>query len=70
LRAIAEEIALDIVYETTTSPSSTSPRHDGACGRGSHDDAAIAGTLVNALLHHFGTLSAIGGELRPALSIG
>jgi len=28
---------------------------------------AIGGTLVNALLHHFGTLSAIGGELRPGI---
>jgi len=53
--------------KTTTSPSSTSPRHDGACGRGSHDDARNRGTLVNALLHHFGTLSAIGGELRPGI---
>ncbi|PYV46921.1 MAG: RluA family pseudouridine synthase, partial [Acidobacteria bacterium] len=25
------------------------------------------GTLVNALLHHLGTLSAVGGELRPGI---
>jgi len=53
--------------KTTTSPSSTSRGHDGACGRGSHRRCRNRGTLVNALLHHFGTLSAIGGELRPGI---
>jgi hypothetical protein len=36
-------------------------------GAGATDDARNRGTLVNALLHHFGTLSAVGGELRPGI---
>ena len=36
-------------------------------GSGATDDARNRGTLVNALLHHFGKLSAIGGELRPGI---
>jgi len=28
---------------------------------------AHSGTLVNALLHHFGSLSQLGGELRPGI---
>src|SRR5204862_7541157 len=34
---------------------------------GASVDACNRGTLVNALLHHFGKLSAIGGELRPGI---
>ena len=33
------------------------------------EDQRNRGTLVNALLHHFSTLSAVGGDLRPASSI-
>jgi 23S rRNA pseudouridine1911/1915/1917 synthase len=36
-------------------------------GAGATDAARNHGTLVNALLHHFGTLSAIGGETRPGI---
>src|SRR5438132_1488417 len=36
-------------------------------GSGATDDTRNRGTLVNALLHHFGKLSAIGGELRPGI---
>jgi 23S rRNA pseudouridine1911/1915/1917 synthase len=68
LRAIAEEIALDIVYEDDDLAIVNKPAgmmvHAGA---GATDDARNRGTLVNALLHHFGTLSAIGGELRPGI---
>jgi len=39
-------------------------------GAGATDDARNRGTLVNALLHHFQTLSGVGGELRPGLCIG
>ena len=31
------------------------------------DDARNRGTLVNALLHHLGSLSGVGGELRPGI---
>jgi 23S rRNA pseudouridine1911/1915/1917 synthase len=68
LRAIAEEIALDIVYEDDDLAIVNKPAgmmvHAGA---GATDDARNRGTLVNALLHHFKKLSAIGGELRPGI---
>ena len=68
LRAIAEEIALDIVYEDDDLAIVNKPAgmmvHAGA---GSTDDARNRGTLVNALLHHFKKLSEIGGELRPGI---
>ena len=54
LRAIAEEIALDIVYEDDDLAIVNKPAgmmvHAGA---GATDDARNRGTLVNALLHHF-----------------
>jgi 23S rRNA pseudouridine1911/1915/1917 synthase len=68
LRAIPEEIALDIVYEDDDLAVVNKPAgmmvHAGA---GATDDARNRGTLVNALLHHFGALSAVGGELRPGI---
>jgi len=68
LRAIAEEIPLDIVYEDDDLAVISKPAgmmvHAGA---GATDDARNRGTLVNALLHHFSTLSAVGGELRPGI---
>src|ERR1019366_7597278 len=68
LRAIAEEIALDIVYEDDDLAIVNKPAgmmvHAGA---GATEDARNRGTLVNALLHHFGKLSAVGGELRPGI---
>jgi 23S rRNA pseudouridine1911/1915/1917 synthase len=68
LRAMAEEISLDIVYEDDDLAIVNKPAgmmvHAGA---GATDDARNRGTLVNALLHHFGTLSAVGGELRPGI---
>src|SRR5271157_5443466 len=68
LRAMAEEIALDIVYEDDDLAIVNKPAgmmvHAGA---GATDDARNRGTLVNALLHHFQTLSAVGGELRPGI---
>jgi len=68
LRAIPEEIALDIVYEDDDLAIVNKPAgmmvHAGA---GATDDARNRGTLVNALLHHFKKLSAVGGELRPGI---
>ena len=68
LRAIAEEIPLDIVYEDEDLAVVNKPAgmmvHAGA---GATDDARNRGTLVNALLHHFKALSAVGGELRPGI---
>ena len=34
---------------------------------GATEDQRNRGTLVNALLHHFGELSSVGGELRPGI---
>lgn len=68
LRAMAEEIPLDIVYEdedlaVVNKPAGTMV-HAGA---GATDSARNRGTLVNALLHHLGQLSAVSGELRPGI---
>ncbi|MGA2021198.1 MAG: RluA family pseudouridine synthase [Candidatus Sulfotelmatobacter sp.] len=68
LKAIAEEIPLDIVYEDDDLAVINKPAgmmvHAGA---GATDDARNRGTLVNALLHHLASLSAVGGELRPGI---
>ncbi|MGA9131581.1 MAG: RluA family pseudouridine synthase, partial [Candidatus Sulfotelmatobacter sp.] len=68
LKAIAEEIPLDILYEDDDLAVINKPAgmmvHAGA---GATDDARNRGTLVNALLHHLGSLSGVGGELRPGI---
>ena len=68
LRAIAENIPLDIVYEDADLAIINKPAgmmvHAGA---GATEDQRNRGTLVNALLHHFSTLSAVGGEMRPGI---
>ena len=68
LKAIAEEIPLDIVYEDDDLAVINKPAgmmvHAGA---GAADDARNRGTLVNALLHHMKNLSGVGGELRPGI---
>ena len=68
LRAIAEEIPLDIRYEDDDLAIINKPAgmmvHAGA---GATEDQRNRGTLVNALLHHFATLSAVGGEMRPGI---
>jgi 23S rRNA pseudouridine1911/1915/1917 synthase len=68
LRAIAEDIPLDIVYEDEDLAIVNKPAgmmvHAGA---GATEDARNRGTLVNALLHRFRNLSGVGGELRPGI---
>jgi 23S rRNA pseudouridine1911/1915/1917 synthase len=68
LRAIPEEIPLDIVYEDDDLAVVNKPAgmmvHAGA---GATEDERNRGTLVNALLHRFGALSGISGELRPGI---
>ncbi len=67
LRATPEDIPLDVVYEDESLAIINKPAgmmvHAGA-GR---DEARSRGTLVNALLHRFGALSGVGGELRPGI---
>jgi 23S rRNA pseudouridine1911/1915/1917 synthase len=68
LRAMAEEIPLHIVYEDDDLAVIDKPAgmmvHAGA---GATDDQRNRGTLVNALLHHFASLSTVGGEVRPGI---
>lgn len=59
----AEDIPLDIVYEDADLIVINKAR-----GMVVHPSAGHAGgTLVNALLHHCGDLSGIGGEIRPGI---
>ncbi len=68
LRAVAEDIPLDVVYEDDSVAVINKPAgmmvHAGA---GRAEDERNQGTLVNALLHRFGSLSAVGGGLRPGI---
>jgi len=65
LKAFAEKIPLDVVYEDDALAVINKPAgmvvHAGAGAR------SQSGTLVNALLHRFGSLSDVGGELRPGI---
>ncbi len=68
LRALAEDIPLDVVYEDDDIAIINKPAgmmvHAGA---GATEDARNRGTLVNALLHRYGALSQVGGEVRPGI---
>jgi 23S rRNA pseudouridine1911/1915/1917 synthase len=68
LRAIAEDIPLDVLYEDEDLVVVNKPAgmmvHAGA---GATDRDRNRGTLVNALLHRFQTLSEVGGETRPGI---
>ena len=63
LRATAEDIPLSILYEDASVVVIDKPAgmvvHVGA---GVHN-----GTVVNALLHRFSSLSTVGGDLRPGI---
>ncbi len=63
LRATPEDLPLEVLYEDADVIAINKPAgmvvHTGA---GQH-----SGTLVNALLHRFGKLSSVGGELRPGI---
>lgn len=68
VKAIAEEIPLEIVYEDDDLAVVNKPAGMMAhAGAGASDDARNRGTLVNALLHHFKNLSGVSGELRPGI---
>jgi len=68
LKATAENIPLDVVYEDADLAVVNKPAgmmvHAGA---GDSDDARSRGTLVNALLYRFQKLSSTGGDLRPGI---
>jgi 23S rRNA pseudouridine1911/1915/1917 synthase len=63
LHAVPEDLPLDVLYEDADVIAINKPAgmvvHTGA---GRH-----SGTLVNAVLHRFGKLSSVGGELRPGI---
>ncbi|WP_446745153.1 RluA family pseudouridine synthase [Silvibacterium acidisoli] len=68
LRAIPESIPLDIVYEDKDLSVINKPAgmmvHAGA---GATEDERNRGTLVNALLAHYQSLSSAGGPMRPGI---
>jgi 23S rRNA pseudouridine1911/1915/1917 synthase len=63
LRATPEDLPLEVLYEDADVIAINKPAgmvvHTGA---GRH-----SGTLVNAVLHRFGKLSTVGGDLRPGI---
>lgn len=63
LRAQPEELPLDVVYEDQDLVVVNKP-----AGMVVHVGAGVkSGTLVNALLHHIGTLAPAAGDLRPGI---
>ena len=68
LKATAEDIPLDVVYEDADLAVINKPAGMMVhAGSGATDDARSRGTLVNALLHRFHALSSTGGDLRPGI---
>ena len=68
LEARPEEIPLDIVYEDEDLAVVNKPAGMMVhAGSGATEEQRSSGTLVNALMHRFATLSTIGGELRPGI---
>ncbi len=63
LKAEPEELPVRVLYEDVDVIAVDKP-----AGMVVHAGAGHAtGTLVNALLHHFGTLSSVNGDLRPGI---
>lgn len=63
LKAVAEDIPLKVLYEDDAVVAIDKP-----AGMVVHAGAGVhSGTLVNALLHRFNSLSKVGGELRPGI---
>lgn len=67
LKAFAEEIPLDIVYEDEDLAVINKPAGMSVHAGSGKDDAGNRGTLVNALLYRFSRLSQLGGDLRPGI---
>jgi 23S rRNA pseudouridine1911/1915/1917 synthase len=63
LHASPEDLPIEILYEDAAVLAVNKP-----AGVVVHAGAGVhAGTLVNRLVHHFGTLSSVGGDLRPGI---
>jgi 23S rRNA pseudouridine1911/1915/1917 synthase len=68
LKAVAEPIPLEIVYEDNDLAVVNKPAGMMVhAGSGQNEDARSRGTLVNALLYRFKALSQTGGDLRPGI---
>ena len=68
LKAFAEEIPLDVVFEDKELAVVNKPAGMVVhASSGSAEDDRNRGTLVNALLFRFNKLSEMGGELRPGI---
>jgi 23S rRNA pseudouridine1911/1915/1917 synthase len=63
LHATPEDLPLEILYEDSAVIAINKP-----AGMVVHSGAGVdSGTLVNALLHRFGKLSGVAGDLRPGI---
>jgi 23S rRNA pseudouridine1911/1915/1917 synthase len=68
LKATAEDIPLDVVFEDADLAVVNKPAGMMVhAGSGQNEDARSLGTMVNALLYRFKALSSTGGELRPGI---
>jgi 23S rRNA pseudouridine1911/1915/1917 synthase len=68
LKAMAEDIFLDVIYEDADLAVINKPSGMMVhAGSGQNEDERNRGTLVNALLFRFKALSATGGDLRPGI---
>jgi 23S rRNA pseudouridine1911/1915/1917 synthase len=67
LKAFAEDIPLDILYEDKDILVLNKPAGMSVHAGSGKNDAGQRGTLVNALLHRFTSLSQVEGELRPGI---
>jgi 23S rRNA pseudouridine1911/1915/1917 synthase len=67
LRAFAEDIPLDVVYEDESIAVINKPAGMSVHAGSGKGEAGNRGTMVNALLHRFSRLSEVGGDLRPGI---
>jgi len=68
LKAVPEAIPLEVIFEDEDMAVINKPAGMMVhAGSGQCDEARNRGTLVNALLHRFQTLSTTGGALRPGI---
>jgi len=63
LRAVPEDLPVDIIYEDEHIVVVN--KRAGMVVHPAHGN--FSGTLVNALLHHCGSLSSLGGDMRPGV---
>jgi len=67
LKAFAEDIPLDVVYEDESFAVINKPAGMSVHAGSGKDEAGNRGTMVNALLHRFSKLSQAGVEMRPGI---